>query len=120
MRRGLRPSPVNVEESNGALLGAEIFVLLCFSSGFSTFGLNENKDEIICVGREGPGAGRCGDSEGTDETGKSPCTSVRAFFRGLWLAAGNAAATTGSSDAVFLFSDFLTFSLSRDNWHLGY
>ena len=53
--RGFRPSPVNVEESvRGALLGW-LGPLRTDAVGFSTFGLKENSEDIICVGWRGFG-----------------------------------------------------------------
>ena len=76
--RGFRPSPVNVEESvRGALLG----VLGPFGAdavGFSTFGLKENNEEMICVGWRVLG---CPCVVGTDVAGKS-LDSFRGRFCG--------------------------------------
>jgi hypothetical protein len=51
VKSGLRPSPGKVDESSGALLGEIISGIRGFWIGCAIFGLKENKDEIICVGR---------------------------------------------------------------------
>lgn len=77
--RGFRPSPVNVEESvRGALLG----LLGPFGTDvvglFSTFGLEENSEDMICVGWRGL---RCPCTVGTDVIGRS-LESFRGRFGG--------------------------------------
>lgn len=48
--RGSSPRPVNVDESvNGALLGCESLWDEAGGKGRSTFGLKENKEDMICV-----------------------------------------------------------------------
>ena len=68
--RGFRPSPVNVEESvRGALLG----LLGPFGKdvvGCSTFGLEENNEDMICVCWRVLGLG-CPCGGGTDVAGRS-------------------------------------------------
>ena len=65
--RELRPSPVNVEESlSGALLG---LLGACNTDAVdfgSTFGLEENNEDIICVGWRGLG---CAPGTDRDATG---------------------------------------------------
>ena len=91
--RGFRPSQVKVEESvRGALLG----VLGPFGAevaGFSTFGLKENNEEMICVGWRVLGR-PC--VVGTDVAGKSLDSfrgrfcgrfSLSTFKRAFWVRA---------------------------------
>jgi hypothetical protein len=73
--RGFRPSPVNVEESvRGALLGLLGPLISDVVGFFSTFGLKENSEDIICVGWRGLG---CPCTADTEVTG-----SVLESFRG--------------------------------------
>jgi hypothetical protein len=65
--RGLRPSPVKVEESvSGALLG---LLGACNTDAVdfgSTFGLEENSEDIICVGWRGLGCASGTERDATD------------------------------------------------------
>ena len=74
--RGSRPSPVNVEESvRGALLGLLGPFARDAVGFFSTLGLEENKEEIICVGWR---VLECPCVVGTDAAGRS----LRGLFGG--------------------------------------
>lgn len=86
--RGLRPSPVKVEESvSGALLGL-LGACNADTVGFgSTFGLEENSEDIICVGWRGLGCASGTERDATDR--RSEC------FRGR---------LGGRSSTMFVFA----------------
>ena len=74
--RELRPRPVKVEESvSGALLGL-LGVCNADTVGFgSTFGLEENSEDIICVGWRGLGCASGTERDTTDR--RSECFRSR-------------------------------------------
>jgi hypothetical protein len=86
--RGLRPSPVKVEESvSGALLG---LLGVCNADAVdfgSTFGLEENSEDMICVGWRGLGCAPGTERDATDR--RSEC------FRGR---------LGGRSSTMFVFA----------------
>lgn len=86
--RELRPSPVKVEESvSGALLG---LLGACDTDTVdfdSTFGLEENNEDIICVGWRGLGRASGRERDTTDKRS--------GFFRGR---------LSGRSSTMFVFA----------------